>query len=348
MITINRIIHPVGQGGFCTETFCDHVAQNAFTIVYDIGTFTASGKEYIRNWLKDNRVNVVVLSHLHNDHINCLSDLLEKDSDVKIIIPQMTNEEILEAIIYNGNVMIGNMEVDTFFNQKNLVTIKKTTQREYADFASLMNIEEVEGESQPALFQKDYFWKYFFYNPISKRDDLITAIKNSTTAISQIISNDKIDYVKLKEIFLDANLKSKLKELYGNIYKEHNSYSMCMYSGVDKGYKVSINSNCMKNHKSGCIYTGDIPLDSDEKIKSFCDYYKNEINDIGLIQIPHHGSKNNFNEKLLNIPNTDFFICSKEGFDNKCVVKTLEERKASFMKVTEKSEKKDYNIIVTQ
>ena len=347
MITVKRIIHPVGQGGFCTETFCDHVATNAFTIAYDIGTFTASGKEYIRNWLNNNDVDLVVLSHLHNDHINCLGDLLKNNPEVKIIIPQMTDEEILEAVIYNDNVMIGNMEIDTFFNQKNVVTIKKTTQREYADFASLMNIEEVEGKSQPALFQKDYFWKYFFYNPISKRDDLITAIKNSTTAISQIISNDKINYVKLKEIFLDSNLKGELKKMYRNIYKEHNSYSMCMYSGVDKGYKVCINSKCMKNHKPGCIYTGDIPLDSDEKIKSFCDYYKNEINDIGLIQIPHHGSKNNFNEKLLNIPNTDFFICSKDGFNNKYVVNILENKKASFIKVTEKSPKITFHIDVT-
>ena len=64
---LTRAIHPVGQGAFYSEIFSAR-KKTRFTAVYDCGS---NDKEYLKtNIEKFGTVDLVFISHFHNDHIN--------------------------------------------------------------------------------------------------------------------------------------------------------------------------------------------------------------------------------------------------------------------------------------
>lgn len=97
---VTRIFHPVGQGGFYTESFDDQ-----HMVVYDCGS---ESEKKLQNYLNDcfreapkQTIDVVFLSHLHSDHINGLQELRNRTNVKKIFLPLLTSNKIVEAILYN-------------------------------------------------------------------------------------------------------------------------------------------------------------------------------------------------------------------------------------------------------
>ena len=97
---VTRIFHPVGQGGFYTESF-----DNQHMVVYDCGS---ESKNKLQNYLYDcfcempkQTIDAVFLSHLHSDHINGLPEILKRANVKKIFLPLLTSNKIVEAILYN-------------------------------------------------------------------------------------------------------------------------------------------------------------------------------------------------------------------------------------------------------
>ena len=86
---VTRIIHPVGQGGFYTETFSNGTEEKTF--VYDCGGFDRA-KRKMENYLKSflpkgkpkRQIEAVFISHFHADHINGLQYLLD-NAEVKTL-----------------------------------------------------------------------------------------------------------------------------------------------------------------------------------------------------------------------------------------------------------------------
>ena len=77
---LTRIIHPVGQGGFYTETLNNH--GDEFNVVYDCGGNSKTFMEdYLKRFIHDDaykqkkRIDAVFISHLHADHVNGLKYL---------------------------------------------------------------------------------------------------------------------------------------------------------------------------------------------------------------------------------------------------------------------------------
>lgn len=90
-IKISRIFHPVGQGAFYTEHFCfrDNDKEQ-INIVYDCGSTT--GKEHVLTQIKKTfrsgeNIDAVFISHLHEDHINGIPDLIKRCNVKKIFFP---------------------------------------------------------------------------------------------------------------------------------------------------------------------------------------------------------------------------------------------------------------------
>ena len=90
---VTRIIHPVGQGGFYTETLSN--GNQEATFVYDCGGFDKEKKkmtDYLDSFLHSEnaiknpgdsgkkKIEAVFISHFHADHINGLQYLLDKAS----------------------------------------------------------------------------------------------------------------------------------------------------------------------------------------------------------------------------------------------------------------------------
>ena len=149
---IIRTIHPVGQGGFYTETL--ESDSDKHTVVYDCGgSSKKSMEEYLKKYLhKDSsgnrmEIDAVFISHLHADHINGLEYLL-KNADVKyLILPQLTNEMILEALVYNriqsnrAGTQINNLVLDLYGENDHYGTTK-IIKVEFAGLEDRINIEQ--------------------------------------------------------------------------------------------------------------------------------------------------------------------------------------------------------------
>jgi hypothetical protein len=124
---------------------------------------------------------------------------------------------------------------------------------------------------------------------------------------------DKID---IKDV---VDSREDIKEQYAKICsKGVNNTSLVVYSGghSDKTKYEPIFFSCRPDDKSipeGCLYSGDIDMNQDTGSMSLIDDMNKRLSSvrgrIGLIQLPHHGSRENFNSRLFSIgvPSKVFF-----------------------------------------
>jgi ribonuclease BN (tRNA processing enzyme) len=81
---MTRTFHPIGQSAFYSEKF-----ESGFTIVYDCGGSTKAivEQEIQNSFEKDEKIDIVFISHFHNDHINGLEFLLKYCDVQKVVLP---------------------------------------------------------------------------------------------------------------------------------------------------------------------------------------------------------------------------------------------------------------------
>lgn len=101
-----RTFYPVGQGAFYSETH--KLGDRTFTMVYDCGSSTLKKnemKKIIEDAFAENSViDVLFISHFHADHVNGI-ELLAKRCEVKLVIlPLITNEEMVLVNAINLSV----------------------------------------------------------------------------------------------------------------------------------------------------------------------------------------------------------------------------------------------------
>lgn len=167
---------------------------------------------------------------------------------------------------------------------------------------------------------------YFDGKIISFQPITITSLKNfwiylpfnfkETERIQQLKSILKKQNVKEKDLI--CSLKSlsikKTKDVFNKLEGKTNGNSLCVYSGPQnvKINNVTTISNSLQNFNisllAGCLYLGDCNLnDKDNNDKTIIDYMMNIVQikeytkDIGLIQIPHHGSIKSFSNSIFSI-----------------------------------------------
>lgn len=137
----------------------------------------------------------------------------------------------------------------------------------------------------------------------SKQKNIYIIINCRTASISDF--EKKLEYALINRSKIRNNIYEKVQ---GGI----NQNSMIVYSGLEKNK----GQNCKKiltEHESipkettmpvkpGCIYSGDADINLTRLELLFHDY----LEQVGTIQIPHHGSINNFNK---NVFLTGNYIC---------------------------------------
>lgn len=105
---LNRTFHPVGQGSFYSENFEWH--GRCFTMVYDCGATNTNTppeslcKDVRQSFHEDRydeqgrlKVDILFLSHFHNDHLNGVSLLAPKI----VVCPFISDEDILMLQVLN-------------------------------------------------------------------------------------------------------------------------------------------------------------------------------------------------------------------------------------------------------
>lgn len=314
-----RTIHPVGQGAFYTETFGNDV------IVYDCGS--KSGEEFLHreiDTLKGKTVKALFISHFHVDHINGIEYLLSICKVEYIFVPFLSDElKIYYACLAEDGfcrefVIDSQKAIDSATrkqgNPKVIYVSSESNDSEDENTFDLNNDNNVVINSIPSGTSVTYgtnnlIWEYIPLN--LPNVDLESKLRYEIA--------EKIDINRICE--LDRILWDELKRCFNRKIHSNsrNKFSMVLYSGscscvyVDEiccnYYKSSGEPEEKKlyvsrfepfgNMRNGCLYTGDCKLEN-EMYSKILEKYAKKIDNIHVFQIPHHGSKYNFNSEVFN------------------------------------------------
>lgn len=327
-----RTFHPVGHGAFYTERFYDETEVPIFTAVFDCGCFeTAKAgrcshmyEERIENeirqaFVKKEEIDVLFISHLHTDHINGVIELLSHCKIKRIILPALEDGVITDAVLYNFVNCLG-FNGDTFsfldqlFNDSFEVPIISIKSEKSEEECEIEKVNKRTEKGSGTHFAYNDYWTYIPINVESgNATDIIKELEQAAGMnTGELHPNSKVDYHKVKEAVEQIGIK-RCKEIYEKYYGDkHNSYSMVVFS-CKKG---CFDKNCAREcHRIGkvpmscflnCLYMGDFEASPtfpkrNKNYESLKDAYQSakvKYTKIGILQVPHHGSKNNLNSEL--------------------------------------------------
>lgn len=349
-----RTIHPVGQGGFYTERFKEisPLKKRSCNVVYDCGSNTGKSGNRISRYLqreidstffKNEKIDIVFISHLDNDHVNGLEYLMREHGVRNICVPLLNSKEKLLALVecaaegiretsftyrfildpvesvrgFPGSprIIFVNPLGEGFGNRESsIVSIDQFPDRmKYGDRIVLENSERI---GIPYTHGKrSYFWIYL---PVNLNGTELSE------KLEEYLREEKIPFPENSEE-IKALLKSrssfkKLKTFYQALpHGGINAHSMLVYSGPLKeasccladfrrlAYtewhtKPYVHLYYEKLYKfpkySGCMYTGDFAVNKVKwsRIKRYCGFL---MGPIGVLQLPHHGSRHNYDSCML-------------------------------------------------
>ena len=366
-LVLHRTIHPVGQGGFYSEVF-ENENENGndggvkFTMVYDCGTETPDSKmdlqlkeqiiEFSDHIGKHKDIDLLFISHFHNDHISGLNYLTQECRVKRTIIPMLTDELILLTRVrnlcnYGYEALATDMVIHELYyggeggnGRFGDVYGVSSFDDEYSRaFDHDKNIDNVYPRQNDALSygeiiaQEDVFWMYRPFNSISpfcqKAIDLKQRLLNDFP--SDFSPNGDFYASKVVREHLDG-LKKAYKDVMGGA--NDNLYTLVVESSPVEG----IMSECQMKDCRG-VYFGDFDYKSIKGRHALLSpyYYPN----IGFVQVPHHGSKRNWHTDFLRGAPRQFVISAgtTNGYHHPSywVVKEIEDNGNKINVVSEKA-----------
>ena len=325
-----------GQGLFYIGEI-DRSNGEKFKFIYDCGGNNISGA-INQHITKGEVIDMLVISHFDDDHINGLPDLFNKVSKIKrIFIPYYMGKEdylLLMAYIYGNGATFDDVDEIVLLNSsKGNEDEKDFNKIRIGDFPDidgyrLLNtkIKEI-GNTVLTVEEK---WIFKFYN---------TKIKvNTNTIISDINNLISNNNCKDLEELLKRNLnaaKVGLRTIYSNYCSskynnsKQNQSSLCLYHAPMERETCGIQLMLDNGVRFGCYFeiypfgtmlTGDISLKTKKKTQNYDDFikhYDKEVCKTGIFLLPHHGANNNWNNRILyNFRLTPIFLNSS-GLNNK-------------------------------
>ncbi len=302
-----RYIHPVGQGAFYTEQFFDENNERLATVVYDCGA--QSNKKAIEREINgmfvdtDNKmeIDILFISHFHEDHINGIAELKKRAKIKNVIIPLYDNDKQLLLLATlrhrNKNDKLEELIKDpvSFFSGSNVVRVKKWNNNEYQNLNPI-DTEEIEREKdidsgRPVVIKnprnKQIIWEYIPFNHYDQ---------NREHEFEKLIPNFQAD---LKSRIDDKEFQAILKDTYNSLVSKEcfNAFSLMVYSGI---YSMNCTFNFEEIYPNGCLFTGDATF-SNVVSKKLSDHLGKRCSNLTMIQIPHHGSNNSFHDSIFSL-----------------------------------------------
>lgn len=348
-MNVNRRVHAVGQGAFYTEIIS--IGDNKYNIIYDCGSSTVTRKALenkIKNqYDKGEDIEALFISHFHEDHINGIKFLLKYCNVKHVFLPLLDEFDIALYKMYY---------CDQFSFEYGLVVdpikaIHKISDQTYIHQVRPITNDEVshgdDSDIQDNIMQLDYMGKDL------KEVESGTKICLEQNCVWVCIpSNYENDMMRMKILLelqkrkidignVDEDNFEEITQVYKSVLgkSEQNIYSLVLYSGPICQQKFNINcytygNNVINNYRAffsgngdrcivigipyfnmGAVYVGDL------KLKDFHQIQKARVYDcvkdnVGFIQIPHHGSKDNFDEQIFGIfpMSKIYFACA--GINN--------------------------------
>lgn len=343
---IIRTIHPVGQGAFYSEKFIsDNGDQNI--VVYDCGTkskdyqyLTAELASYFH---KDKVIDLFFVSHFDEDHINGITQF--KDLGVKIktvVVPLIDKKDRWFYMCTGGASVMGAInDPKSFFGADNVISVTSVGDNLLDENEEIYIPRErvdqnISSGNRISLPELSLYWVYIPYNfdedkrrnklltELKNNDYLVNAAKEMNCTVEELLHNDK---------FIEGNI-AVINSIYKRICTDGaNRCSLVVYSGPIERNGIPVQF-CYGDRQiccrcgwigchwigCGCLYLGDTDLNQGRGqkkiIKQLQVFLKHCINEIGTIQLPHHGANKNFNKLLLSYNGECKLFFASFGTDN--------------------------------
>ena len=310
-----RTFHAIGQGAFYTEFFDD------FTVVYDCGSnndINLIKTEIRATFEQGERIDAIFISHLHEDHVNGLEFLLNYCNVRYLFLPLLTEDEKIQLLIHNSfyqvsDPFISNLiinPVETLSNLETKIFLVPDAEGNRDAGESKFNFKELQ-QSEGELIQNVKLCSEFVPNWLfipfnfqeSKRSELL---KNE-------LNNRKVNVTSAQDfdtLWSKQKYRKSIKEAYRSIPGKFNTNSLTLYSGPENGnrypYKLLFERDfcrqnfiqCFVANEGGCLYFGDYKAKGVKMWKELYNKYESYWRSIGMVQIPHHGSRHNYNKKI--------------------------------------------------
>lgn len=331
---MKRKFLPVGQGAFYCEKFCFAELGTKLNVIYDCGSSTdlkIVQRKIQENFKKGEPIEALIISHLDEDHINGIPYLLKYCRVKKIYFPLISSQNsallkigfeirkcnrFVMEFLDNPLVAINSLQLEY---EPILVQIREYEDEGYSSIDMVNNIPSGQNLMNNIINSNKKYtsnllhkWEYIPYN--FRQADRIRRLMDALRGEfqKQDIEINEIEGLWRKGSDSD---RKKIKAAYKKVPGSFNTNSMVLFSGTRDtdcyqivgcpcGCICSCGSCrhmrfCCKEQVSGCLYMGDYDATGKNKWMQLKKAYRMYWDSIGCVQIPHHGSKHNFNSELM-------------------------------------------------
>lgn len=298
---LTRTFHPVGQGAFYSERFYDENEKNVFNMVYDCGSKTKgiNLNQIIDSVFQHNdEINLLFVSHFHEDHVNGIEYLANKHKIKKLVIPSLSTigaNLILVDYLYN---LHSSSDLNNYANRFIESCYDEETRFDLSNGVEIVKIDD----KVPQIPVHDALWEYLPSCAATEQQDFVTKLIEAVGLQDCYDLFNGRNFVVIRDYFeKDGNidrLHNFYKSYFEEKHKDDNFYSMTVLSkAVNDDFKEPI-----------CLYTGDFPSKYSHCRKKLISDYKQYWDDINTIQSPHHGSGKDNHVEIHNVKNRNCVI----------------------------------------
>lgn len=333
----------------------DHGSEsdNRINVVYDCGSLSGSNllnKQIDNCFDYGEKIHALFLSHFDEDHVNGLEYLLRHTRVEHIFFPLLTKEDkALICLQHLVNSAFANE--DSFWLRFALEPLETIGQME-VDYTPMLHPVRSEDESDENIEFRDIpksFRQHRHVRIVRSGENVFELVCDTAKETHSI---HKLDWLyipfhfreKAKRDILKENLKESLetsdpeklldllknnplyradiKNAYSKIPGDFNSNSMTLFSGTKSEHSVQFLIPFKRPHrvcyfpiKPGTLYMGDYDASGSQKWKQLQKAYQEYIPHIGCLQVPHHGSKHNFNFRFFDNKSCQVYFISA-GLNN--------------------------------
>ena len=301
------IFHRVGQGLFysgCLQTPDNKV----FSFVYDCGCLGSkpSLTEAVKLYRKTSRINsskklhLLILSHLHADHINGLKELLKDDVKVDtMVIPYFSEDSKQIARIGSDrrDRFLQRFYDDPFDLPVRRILIIGTPESEQNTGEQNFTIDTDEPSGQARLYAGNHvavnyrqLWKFSFENmpfPQSEIDSYVKWLlaQGSGRSLGDLLQDTK--FVR--------NLRKETKNTF---------HTSCAKSLINRTSVMMLHNPITEGlHEKRCktFLTGDVELCCGDSVTIIDEISQSQKHDLLVLQYPHHGGYCGCMRRFLNL-----------------------------------------------